>query len=727
MRSWTTRLGFKLRSKPAVAPSSAVHCLTPLPGASICATASASVWITSRDRTPSQVARFWLSASAMSSLTSLGTAVALSVALGLASHSAHATPIPMLRQTASGGLSVAPAHPGMAGLKAPPHHSLSAPPFKSTRVLETNLDLSLDPTSGQVDGTLTMKLKAEQGSVGSFAFFLDQGLSVTSASAPGSTVTPAAQPYPPLSWVTFTVSPPLVAGEVRDVTVQYSGIVQCKGSPGSSMSDYCSKGPPLGVMMEGSALPSLVDQDSLGGYNLWSAKRSLVLHMPSGIDVVAAGQKTQDTDDGTTRTTRWEVPGYHTAGPYLILFGELTSTAVPGTTPTTTLYVPTSLPSWQSEMSGWMTSILPFLDQQTGGVLPFKELQVMKLPSGWTLPGTAGDSFVLLAENYGDYGAEYFEETLAHETSHEWWGILVAPTDLNKTRWLTEGLATLTQIDYSAAKFAGGLDRDSYLARRYNEHAMVLRYMAQPTLPPLVAPSPQSVPQDQVQTTIWAYIRSSATLDHLRLIIGEDAFAAALKDYVSQCSKAHCDTADFQKILEAKGSRDLTSVFASLVYDTTLTEPVLNFSQEKSGEGVKLTISSAGATGVLPLEFVITYRDGSKEKRLLELPGDGQVEVLVSKPVLAVRPNRRHDAVVWSRSAQPGDIDFDQEVDGLDVIHCAWRQGKSSGTGVPGGEGAWRLDLDFDSRCDENKDGTLQGSDLQTQLANFASLRQETL
>ena len=527
--------------------------------------------------------------------------------------------------------------------------------------------------------------------------------------------------------MTFTISPPLATGEVRDVTIDYSGVVQCKPSAGSSMSDYCSKGPPLGVMMEASALPSLVDQDSLGGYNVWSAKRTLTLHMPSGVDVVAAGEKTQDTDDGKTHTTRWEVPGYHTAGPYLILFGDLASTAVANTNPATTVFTPTSLPAWQGEMGTWMTSILPFLDQQTGAQLPFKQLQVMKLPSGWTLPGTAGDSFVLLAENYGNYGAEYFEETLAHETSHEWWGILVAPTDLNKTRWLTEGLATLTQIDYSSAKFAGGLDRDSYLARRYNEHAMILRYMADPSLPPLVAPSAQVVPQDPIQTTIWAYIRSSATLDHLRVLIGEDAFAQSLRDYVKQCTKAHCDTADFQQILETKGGKDLSSVFATFVYDTPAIAPTLNFAQAKSGEGVKLTVVSEGVAQTLSLELVITYQDGSKEKRQVDLPGSGQLELQVKQPVLAVRPNPRHDAVVWSRPAQAGDVDFDQEVDGLDVIHCAFRQGKTSGTGAPGGEGAWRLDLDFDPRCDQNDDGTLGGADLQVQLDNFATLRQEAL
>ena len=137
---------------------------------------------------------------AMSCLRTLGTAAALGAALCVAPCLAHATPMPTLQQTASGKWSIAPAHPAHgahAALKAPLHPSLSAPPFKSTKVVETNLDLSLDPTSGQADGKLVIKLKAEQGSVASFGMLLDQGLSVTAAAAPGSTVTPTTQPYPP--------------------------------------------------------------------------------------------------------------------------------------------------------------------------------------------------------------------------------------------------------------------------------------------------------------------------------------------------------------------------------------------------------------------------------------------------------------------------------------------------------------------------------------------------
>ncbi|HMR05370.1 MAG TPA: M1 family aminopeptidase [Polyangiaceae bacterium] len=675
------------------------------------------------------VARISLSSTAMlSERHHLCHALLAALCSATVATAALATPVPMLEHTAAG---IRPMPQRQFRHAVAPKQLTSgkpiwaAPPMKSTGLDETVVELSVDPTTGATNGTITLKLRALQGSVGSFSLMFDQGLSVTAASASGSTVTSKSQSFPPFNYVTFIVSPPLSQGEQRDVTVQYSGNLQCPGPGGSTVGEYCNLAPPLGVLMEGSALPSIIDQSNLAGYNIWGAKRFLTLHMPTKTDVIASGHKKSDVDDGTTRTTTWEVPGYHTAGPYLVLFGDLEQSSVAGTTPATSIFLPKALPAWKAELADWMQRILPFLDTQAGQPLPFPELSVVKLPPGWTLPGTAGDGYVLLAEDYGAYGSEYFEETLAHETSHDWWGILVAPTDLARTRWLTEGLATLTQIDYSAEKFPRGFDRETYLARRYNEHHMLLRYVAVPEQPPLVAPSQQSIPQDQIQNTIWAYMRSSATLDHLRVIVGEKEFASALQDWVSQCAKQYCDTEDFRKALEARSGKDLQGTFATWVYDTVLPAPKFSFSQKALGERQEVVVTTSGAPGNHWLRLQIEYLDGTSEQRTLQLPGEGSLTLDLPKRVRSLRPDRRHDAVLWSTSAQAGDVNFDQDVDGFDLIHCALQVGRKTGPQLSGTEGLMRYDLDFDTRCDPNLDGSIDDADLQSQLDNFATVRPE--
>ncbi len=232
---------------------------------------------------------------------------------------------------------------------------------------------------------------------------------------------------------------------------------------------------------------------------------------------------------------------------------------------------------------------------------------------------------------------------------------------------------------------------------------------------------PEDPPSDQIQSTIWAYLRSSATLDHLRVLVGKDAFAAALRSWVAQCSMKHCDTTDFRVILEQASGLDLKSVFQHWVYEAAYPAPVLDFQATDSS----VTISATGIEHDVPLRLILGYGDGTEEIRLVTLSPVAPVTLTTDRRVRSVRPHPRHDAVIWSRSAQSGDVTFDGEVDGLDVILCAHSSGRSAGPQATGGEGIWRHDLDFNVRCDPDGDGTVTDGDLAAQLDAFATLRTE--
>jgi hypothetical protein len=287
------------------------------------------------------------------------------------------------------------------------------------------------------------------------------------------------------------------------------------------------------------------------------------------------------------------------------------------------------------------------------------------------------------------------------------------------TRWLTEGLATLSQVDYAAQHLRGSPSLDAYLERRFNEHAQIVRYLAN-DLPPLVSLT-QDPPDDDIQSTIWAYLRSSATLDHLRVLVGPDAFATALKSWVAQCTMKHCDTTDFRKVLEQASGLDLTSVFQHWVYESPYPAPVLDFQATDSD----VTITASGIQHDIPLRVILGYTDGTEETRLVTLSHTAPLTLPTDRRVRSVRPHPRHDAAIWSRSAQSGDVTFDREVDGLDVILCAHSSGRSAGPQTTGGEGIWRHDLDFNVRCDTDGDGVVNDGDLAAQLDAFATLSAE--
>jgi aminopeptidase N len=354
-------------------------------------------------------------------------------------------------------------------------------------------------------------------------------------------------------------------------------------------------------------------------------------------------------------------------------------------------------------MALWMQDIYAFIDGQAGKTLPWPSTEVVKLPANWIFPGTAGHGIVLLAESYGYPGAHYFEETLAHETSHEWWGILVSPTDYGTSRWLVEGLATVSQIDYAADVQNPNLDREAYLTRRYREHDIMMRYTAQGPIPAVVPAFPIDAGEND---TLWAYIRGSAALDTLRVLVGEDVFADTLRAWASGCAQTHCDTLDFKDVLETTSGQDLTAAFDAYVFGAPFPEPQLSFTQD----GDELQVTATGMDVPLPLDLWILHDDRTQSRARVTLEPDVAASIPVNGSVRSVRPNPRHDAMVRSRSLTEGDVTFSGDVDGFDVITCARAAGTSIQQ-VPNGEGLMQIDLDFLPRCDRNGDGVIDQSD----------------
>jgi hypothetical protein len=594
----------------------------------------------------------------------------------------------------------------------------------ATDIKATRVDATLDPVSGAVSVELQIDLVAVS-TLGKFGFYMDDGLSVSSTSATGTNVTHSTQDYAPYRMIWLSFSPPIAAGAQETIVVEYGGMLGCKLVDGRSQ---CAFGTSMPFLLEGSVMPALMDASGQGGYNVWGAARSLTLRLPSGTDVVATGELVQQTDDGTTHVTRWDTPGYQTIGGYLAVMGSFAQTPAPQTSIPTSIFSLQSSSAWSGEMADWMNAILPFVDTQAGAALPYKSLNVIKLPSGTGFPGTAGHAITLLSEDYGAPGARYFEETLAHENAHQWWGVLVSPTDTLVSRWLTEGLATMAQVDYTALRRIPAAERDAYLARRYREHRVLVRHHTNhETFPPLVVSTPAQAPQFQPQYTIWAYIRSAAVLEHLRVALGEQVFDQALRSWAAKCMMKSCNTADFRAVLEAASGQDLKAVFTALVYETHYPRLVVSFSQQpaEQGNGLQVEVSDEGVE--TPLELVAQLEDGSIERHSIRLePGKTRFELPASGRVRSVRPNPRHDALIWSRSATAGDQDFDGEVDGLDLIQCALAHGRSTDLVGYTGDGILGVDLAFDPGCDIDENGKIDDDDLEMTISAFGSLKQES-
>jgi hypothetical protein len=587
--------------------------------------------------------------------------------------------------------------------------------LRLARIVTLAHDVALDPTSGDVTATTDVTLQAESGPVSALELVVDPGLRVVEATAFERSVLFEEYTDETRRYISITFAPALERGRLITVRVRYAGTLACLPRAGGAQA--CRLGGEMPFVSEGSAFAGVAGVEP-------EAERLLVLRRPSGVAAAGTGELLYERDDGRQAVSHWFCSERAARGAHVVVFGELRGIAVSDTSPPVTVWQSTAKTSADAErMAAWTAQILPFMDGQSGRPLPFPALIIAELPRHPALLSASGDGIVLVSAAYGERRESRLEEALAHEISHLFWGTLVAPADASQTALLTEGLATLSELDFAAAQ-SGRERREACLARRYREHELLLRYHADPAnLPSVLVADPKSVPVDEPARTLWTYISTSATLDQLRVTVGEDVFARALQRWAAEGEKAGATTRDFFRLLEEQSGVALDGFYEERIVANHFPRLVIGF--EQSNERSIVVRFSGLEQRALPLEVWIEHENGALlRKRVVASDASPLVELPVSGWIRSVRPSPRHDPMIFSRSATPGDIDFDGEVDGADLLHCAWRTGKNAEPHQTN-EGFFGLDLDFDPRCDDDSNGRIAEDDLAELLARFGTLREE--
>ena len=218
---------------------------------------------------------------------------------------------------------------------------------------------------------------------------------------------------------------------------------------------------------------------------------------------------------------------------------------------------------------------------------------------------------------------------------------------------------------------------------------------------------------------MWAYYKTSATLDHLRVTVGDTAFARGLAAYVKKCSYVGCRPADFREVLEQTTGTSLKSFFERWVEGSSRPQVTLSFQPTASGAEVEL---SKADEVPMTLELWLTLDDGQLVKRRVDLAGHTtKVDIATGARVRSVAASPRHDVLVDAASAVAGDLDFDGESDGIDLLRCTPLVGKTykSASAV----GLWNVEERFDPRCDVNGDLRIDDEDIDAIAASFGTFR----
>lgn len=579
----------------------------------------------------------------------------------------------------------------------------------------------LDPATGITSGTLDLDVRANGGVLTSVGLVLDEGLRLGAVTAAGRTVTVDDQTSSPTRVVRIDLSPPLLAGQATTLHVPFDGTLSCGTYAGGGL--VCTKGNDFSYFAHESIFPYIFDPTQWIDTSLDALTREIVLRVPANTDVVATGESMGETFEGDTKVSRWTIdrPLSRQLGLYAFA-GKLGKKEVTGRTVPTRLVFPLPEATVDERLAAWSSPVLDFVEQASGRSLPFeRSLTLVRLPADLRDPGTATFGMTLLSDDYARAGDLMHEETWAHENTHLFWGIVVPEVNVAESRLMSEGIATLSEIDYTWAHHFANQDRETYLARRFLPIGLDLWKEGKGVPPVVMALS--AIPNTPSRTSdymLWAYYKTSATLDHLRATIGDDVFNRVLSLYVERCSYVGCRPDDFRTALEEVTQRDMAPFFGRWMTNDSRPNVTVGFVPGNQG-GADIELVKDDEIP-MTLDMWLELGDGQTVKQRIDLAGKvTHAHVDTGAVVRRVLANPRHGVLVASRSAVDGDIDFDGEADGFDILSCVTSVGRKYV--APSALGLWTVDESFDPRCDVNQDLAIDDKDIARLADGFGTLR----
>jgi hypothetical protein len=180
-----------------------------------------------------------------------------------------------------------------------------------------------------------------------------------------------------------------------------------------------------------------------------------------------------------------------------------------------------------------------------------------------------------------------------------------------------------------------------------------------------------------------------------------------------------CRPDDFRGVLEETSGKDMKPFFERWVTGSTRPKVSIGFAPVEGGADVEL---SKADDKPMTLELWLRLDDGQLVKRRVDLGGrTTTVHLDTGAWVRSVSASPRHDVLVDAVSALDGDLDFDGETDGFDLLRCTPLVGKSYKT--TSAVGLWNVDEQFDPRCDLNGDLKIDDEDITAIAASFGALR----
>ncbi len=221
----------------------------------------------------------------------------------------------------------------------------------------------------------------------------------------------------------------------------------------------------------------------------------------------------------------------------------------------------------------------------------------------------------------GDGGMEYPMSTLItgrrkarsligvtlHEMLHSWYQGVLA-TNESLYAWMDEGFTSYAQAVTSAYLF----DEDPNWERSYKGYLSLVKSGLQ---------EPLTTHADHFNTNvaygIGSYTMGSLVPYQLAYIMGDEVFAAAFRDYFYTWQFRHPEPADFLRIMEKHSGMVLDWFLLDWIGTTKHLDYAIT-KVEASGDSTLVHLANKNQRP-MPVEMLVTYQDGSKERYYLPL------------------------------------------------------------------------------------------------------------
>ncbi|MGE0452182.1 MAG: M1 family metallopeptidase [Vicinamibacteria bacterium] len=202
---------------------------------------------------------------------------------------------------------------------------------------------------------------------------------------------------------------------------------------------------------------------------------------------------------------------------------------------------------------------------------------------------------------------------LAHELAHQWWGHGVAPQNYRE-RWISEAFA-----QYAAALWVRKA-RGEGAFREVLAHMTRWALREQDEGPIRLGHRLGHLKGDSQIFRAIVYDKGALVLNMLRLLLGDEAFAAALRRLQQDSPYTKIGSEDVRAAMEAVSGRALGPYFDYWLETTAL--PELDWNERRTPQGLELEIAARGLPGPLLLT-VDAVRGAARARRQIELGVDG--------------------------------------------------------------------------------------------------------